>query len=57
MAKQIHRAEDRLIHRVDLARNAQGTNGIAKPFALRPVLDWKILLALKFEENGKRRAI
>lgn len=43
---QIHRAENRLIHGIDKARQAAGTNGIGKAFGLRPRGDWRLELAI-----------
>lgn len=49
---RINRHADRLIRTVDTQK--QGTNGIGIPYGLRPALDWRVLLALKFGVNGRR---
>lgn len=52
--ERIKRAEDARIRMIDKERNPEGTNGIGKAFSLRPMADWKTLMALNYGPNGRK---
>lgn len=51
--QRMQRAEDVRIRAVDRERNPEGTNGIGKAFVLRPQVDWRAMLAFRYDNRGK----